>query len=166
MPEDYRPTEPVHVYESHGEVPRPVDDDEFQPPRRPERSGKNNSLLWIGVVVLVFMAVPLFANFANRTPARAKAPAAASAPLAVAEPASAERPAPEQPTAAQVPDRPAPLPARPPADPTKQMVTKCIERGRVVYTQTGECAGSVSAVPIDASKNVVGPGRDAPRTSP
>jgi hypothetical protein len=36
------------------------------------------------------------------------------------------------------------------------MVAKCIERGRVVYSQTGECAGSVTAVPIDADKNVVG----------
>jgi hypothetical protein len=33
----------------------------------------------------------------------------------------------------------------------------------VVYTQTGECSGSVSAVPIDAGKNVVGPTRDASR---
>jgi hypothetical protein len=41
------------------------------------------------------------------------------------------------------------------------MVTKCIERGRVVYSQTGECAGSVTAVPIDADKNVVGADRPA-----
>jgi len=27
----------------------------------------------------------------------------------------------------------------------------------VVYTQTGHCAGSMTAVPIDTSKNVVGP---------
>jgi hypothetical protein len=41
------------------------------------------------------------------------------------------------------------------------MVAKCIERGRVVYSQTGECAGSVTAVPIDADKNVVGTDRPA-----
>ena len=43
-------------------------------------------------------------------------------------------------------------------DPTRQMITKCYEKGRVVYTQTGACTGSMSAVPIDTGKNVVGPG--------
>jgi hypothetical protein len=43
-------------------------------------------------------------------------------------------------------------------DPTRQVITKCYEKGRVVYTQTGACTGSMSAVPIDTGKNVVGPG--------
>jgi hypothetical protein len=49
------------------------------------------------------------------------------------------------------------------------MVTKCLENGRVIYTQTGHCGGSVSAVPIDADKNVLGPDRaatDAPGRPP
>ena len=165
MPEDYRPTEPVYTDELHARVP--PDDGPAAPPP-PERSPKGRSLLWVGVVVLVFLAVPLFANFATRTPVRAKAPVA-SAPVASApavEAASAvEAPRAEvqsQP-ATPVPDRPAPLPARALPDPARQVVTKCIERGRVVYTQTGDCTGSVSAVPIDTGKNVVGPGREASR---
>lgn len=160
MPEDYRPTEPVYTYESQGQVPP---EDDVAPPPPPERSPKNRSLLWVGVVVLVFMAVPLFANFATRTPVRAKAPVA-SAP--VVEAASAVEAPPAEvrsEPATPVPDRPAPLPARALPDPARQVVTKCIERGRVVYTQTGECTGSMSAVPIDTGKNVVGPTRDAAR---
>jgi hypothetical protein len=151
MPEDYRPTEPVNVFEEH--VPA-------SPP--PPGSGRNNSLLWVAVVVAVFMAVPFLASWATRTPRTVAAPTpAASAPAP--EQAVTERATPPLSSTPAPPDRPAPLPARPPADPTRQVVTKCVEGGRIVYTQTGHCAGSVSAVPIDANKNVVGPGADASR---
>ncbi|HEX6019955.1 MAG TPA: hypothetical protein VFZ28_17810 [Burkholderiaceae bacterium] len=166
MPEDYRPTEPVHSYE-FAQVP-PGDELPAPPPGKPRRS----SLWWIAVVVAVFMAVPLLASLSTRTPVRARAPAA-SEPVAAAEPAT-EAPARTVPAtvravqaparaAPEVPDQAAPAPTRVLPEPDRQMVTKCVERGRVVYTQTGECDGSVSAVPIDPGKNVVGPARAAPR---
>jgi len=164
MPEDYRPTEPVHSYEFAQLLPG--DEPPAPPPGKPRRS----SLWWIAAVVAVFMAVPLLASLSTRTPVRARAPAA-SEPVAAAEPAS-EAPARAVPAtvraapvraAPEVPDRAAPAPARALPEPDRQMVTKCVERGRVVYTQTGECDGSVSALPIDPGKNVVGPARDAPR---
>ena len=164
MADDYRPTEPVESYESVEPAMRPPE--ALEPLLPPARSWKENSLLWIGLVVVVFMAVPFLANWATRTPAPANArnAQAASAPLAVPEQAATESTPPQQSApAANVPDRPAPLPARALADPGRQVVTKCVERGRVVYTQTGECSGSVSAVPIDTSKNVVGPGGAASR---
>jgi hypothetical protein len=156
MVDDYRPTEPVQVYEPHVQPPTEVDDD-----APPERTWKENPLLWIGVVVLVFMAVPLFANLSGRTPRPVAAPA--SAPAVAAEQPAETTPPPAPVETRQVPDKPAPVPARAPIDPTRQTVTKCVERGRVVYTQTGECSGSVSAVPIDSGKNVVGPASDASR---
>jgi hypothetical protein len=162
MPEDYRHTEPVEVPETL--VPKRPEEAVEQ--LLPERTWKDNPLLWIGVVVAVFMAVPFLANWATRTPpgAGARNAQAASAPPAAPEPLAAEGATPQRTASAPaVPDRPAPLPARALADPGRQMVTKCVERGRVVYTQTGECAGSVSAVPIDTSKNVVGPGGAASR---
>jgi hypothetical protein len=162
MPEDYRHTEPVQVHETV----EPMQPAEAVEQLLPERTWKENPLLWIAVVVTVFMAVPFLANWATRTPpvAGARNVQAASAPQAAPEQAAAEGAAAASPApAAVVPDRPAPLPARAVADPGRQMVTKCVERGRVVYTQTGECAGSVSAVPIDTSKNVVGPGGAASR---
>jgi len=164
MADDYRPTEPVESFESVEPQMRPPP--EAIEPSLPPRSWKENSLLWIGLVVAVFMAVPFLASWTTRTApaASARNPQAASAPAAAAEPVAAESatPQPNAPAAA-VPDRPAPLPARALADPARQTVTKCVERGRVVYTQTGECAGSVSAVPIDTGKNVVGPGAAASR---
>jgi len=163
MADDYRPTEPVETFESVEPAMRPPQATE---PLSPPRTWKESSLLWIGLVVAAFMAVPLFASWTTRTPPAVgvRNPQAASAPPAAPEPVAAESAAPQpNAPAAAVPDRPAPLPARAVADPGRQMVTKCIERGRVVYTQTGECAGSASAVPIDTSKNVVGPGAAASR---
>jgi hypothetical protein len=165
MADDYRPTEPVNVYESVEPVPEHLWKDEVTEPSRPERTWKDNPLLWIGVVVAVFMAVPFLANWATRPAAKAAAQAA-SAPAAPAETPEADSATPQRAAPAAVVDRPAPLPARAPADPSRQMVTKCVENGRVVYTQTGQCAGSVTAVPIDPSKNVVGPSDSATRPSP
>lgn len=160
MAEDYRPTEPVESYEAFGSARV----EEAVERMLPARTWKENPLLWIGVVVAVFMAVPFLANWATRTPtgAGARNAQAASAPLAAPEEAT-DNATPERGAPAPVVDRPAPLPARALTDPGRQMVTKCVENGRVVYTQTGQCAGSVSAVPIDTSKNVVGPGGAASR---
>lgn len=163
MADDYRPTEPVQVYET---FEPPIKAEEAVEQLLPPRSWKENPLLWIGLVVAVFMAVPFLANRAARAPSSVNARAAqpASAPVEAPVEATTENATPERSTPpANVPDRPAPLPARAVADPGRQMVTKCIDRGRVVYTQTGECAGSVSAVPIDTSKNVVGPSGAASR---
>lgn len=180
MPEDYRPTEPVH---DHGFAQLPPDD-EVPPPPPPAREQGRSMLLWIAVVVAVFMAVPLLANLSARAPLHAAA-RAASAPAAAAEAAPVAS-APVRPAQAAAPALPAVVQAVPPAvqagpatmragpeqtarpapalpESERQMVTKCVERGRVVYTQTGECAGSVSALPIDTSKNVVGPARNTPR---
>ncbi|HEU5295329.1 MAG TPA: hypothetical protein VFU71_11105 [Burkholderiaceae bacterium] len=160
--DDYRPTEPVMVYEPHGQPaaePPPV-------PTLPERTWKDNPLLWICVVVVVFMAVPFFAYRSTRVSAPAKPAVQASAPAAEAEQPVATETAPpsQQPEAPRTATpRSTPVPVRAAPDAGRQMVTKCVERGRVVYTQTGECAGSVSAVPIDTGKNVVGPGGEPQR---
>jgi len=156
---DYRPTEPVMVYEPH--QPQPDPHAEQAPP---ERTWKDHPVLWICVVVAVFMAVPFFANRATRVPVAAKPAEQASAPSADVEPpavAEGAAPQPEAPRTAT--PRSTPVPVRAAPDPARQMVTKCVERGRVVYTQTGQCEGSVSAVPIDTGKNVVGPGTEPSR---
>jgi len=162
MPEDYRHTEPVQVYETFA----PPQPEEAAEPQLPARTWKEDPLLWIVVVVAVFMAVPFLASWATRMPlgSAARSAQAGSAPLAASEPATAEVATPRGGVPPEaMPDRPAPLPARAPADPARQTVTKCVENGRVVYTQTGECAGSVSAVPIDTRKNVIGAGGAASR---
>lgn len=133
----------------------------------PEGTWKDNPLVWIALVVAMFMAVPLLANMATRDKLapkpRAAAPASApeeSTPAPVVLPAAAPAPV----NTSTAPSPPAPnvnqLPPnlRPQTDASRQMVTKCYENGRVVYTQTGACTGSMTAVPIDTGKNVVGPG--------
>src|SRR5215510_3436890 len=96
--DDYRPTEPVMVYEplapAPPEVPAP------EPP--PERTWKDHPVLWICVVVAVFMAVPFFANRSARVPAAAKPAQQASAPAAepAAPVAETVAPAPEAPRTA------------------------------------------------------------------
>jgi hypothetical protein len=138
----------------------------------PARTWKENPLVWIALVVAMFMAVPLLASIATRDPS-AKAPktradAAASMPgeappaqadvVPVFSPAQAPRTS-ATPAPANVNELPPNL--RPQTDASRQMITKCYENGRVVYTQTGACTGSMTAVPIDTGKNVVGPGAAA-----
>jgi cell division protein FtsN len=169
MADDYRPTEPVNVYEYvEPQLPEHHWKDRADEPLRPERTWKDNPLLWVGLVVAVFMAVPFLANWATHGSRVARKPTeqATGAPPTPSERADVDRAAPQRVAPAAVPDRPTPLPARPPVDPARQVVTKCIENGRVVYTQTGQCAGSVTAVPIDTSKNVVGPSDKAASGSP
>jgi hypothetical protein len=134
----------------------------------PPRTWKENPLIWIALVVAMFMAVPLLASLSTRgkTPVAPKTQAAAESPASEAAPAPAV-PAPA-PTVTDATPTPAPanvnqLPPnlRPQTDASRQMITKCYENGRVVYTQTGACTGSMSAVPIDTGKNVVGPGGTA-----
>jgi len=137
----------------------------------PPRTWKENPLIWIALVVAMFLAVPLLASMATR--GKAVAPAKARAETTASQPAAAE---PEPPaavptatpaTATVAPARPqAPVSELPPnlrpqTDAARQMITKCYENGRVVYTQTGACTGSMTAVPIDTGKNVVGPGNAA-----
>lgn len=136
----------------------------------PARTWKENPLIWIALVVAMFMAVPLLASMATRdkavTPPKARAETAASSPAetapepAVAVPAAAPAPAntPTVPARANAPVSELPPNLRPQTDASRQMITKCYENGRVVYTQTGACTGSMTAVPIDTGKNVVGPG--------
>ena len=139
----------------------------------PARTWKENPLIWIALVVAMFMAVPLLASMATRDKApKTRAAAPASAP---ADESTAEPPAVAVPTAAPAPDTTSTAPSppaanvnqlppnlRPQTDASRQMITKCYENGRVVYTQTGACTGSMTAVPIDTGKNVVGPGGTAP----
>jgi hypothetical protein len=136
----------------------------------PARTWKENPLIWIALVVAMFMAVPLLASMATRDgpakPPKPRAEAPASSPAnpavdaaqATAVPVVAPAPAREvvSPTPGNVKDLPPNL--RPQTDASRQMITKCYENGRVVYTQTGACTGSMTAVPIDTSKNVIGPG--------
>lgn len=111
-----------------------------------ERGWRHNPLVWIAMVVAMFIAVPLLASWSSERRAAAVArPQPASAAGAAAALAPASGPLPALP----------PTAIKPQAEPSRQMVTKCVERGRVIYTQTGECNGSVTVVPIDADKNVV-----------
>ena len=138
----------------------------------PARTWKENPLIWIALVVAMFMAVPLLASMATRDKAAAKARAqsAASAPeesapapevaVPTAAPAPVNTTAAPSPPAANVNELPPNL--RPQTDASRQMITKCYENGRVVYTQTGKCTGSMTAVPIDTGKNIVGPGNGTP----
>jgi hypothetical protein len=146
-------THTAHVYESVEQL-------------LPARTWKENPLVWIALVVAMFMAVPLLASMTTRDkPAapkpRAEAPAPEdSAPAPVVVPTAA--PAPVNTTAAPSPPAPnvnqLPPNLRPQTDASRQMITKCYENGRVVYTQTGACTGSMTAVPVDTGKNVVGGG--------
>lgn len=151
-----------------------VEDDERLPPLQSvpaiERTWRNNPMLWVAVVVVVFLAVPLLVQCSRNdridraTAKRAQQPPAAASeavPEAVLPIDSANAETPPRPSQGVVVTRPAGQPPHPVADGPRQLITKCIERGRVVYTQTGECAGSVTAVPIDADKNVVGADRPA-----
>jgi hypothetical protein len=139
----------------------------------PPRTWKENPMIWIGLVVAMFLAVPLLASMATSgksTAKRAPAAAAASTPADTEPAAPAVTTSVAAPAAVPVVNNTAPTPApvvpsdAPPAlraqtnDPTRQVITKCYEKGRVVYTQTGACTGSMSAVPIDTGKNVVGTG--------
>jgi len=129
--------------------------------------GRNNALISVILVVAMFLAVPLLTECSmdgrvGRDAAAKSVPASAVAQPPVQPPAAtpdAAVPTSPQPTGAPV--RTGAQPARPAADDARSMVTKCLENGRVIYTQTGHCGGSVSAVPIDADKNVVGPDRAA-----
>jgi hypothetical protein len=140
----------------------------------PAHTWKENPLIWIALVVAMFMAVPLLASLAGRdTPAkppkpRAEAPASQPADAAPAQaeavPVVAPAPTPARAMATPTPGNVSELPPnlRPQTDASRQMITKCYENGRVVYTQTGACTGSMTAVPIDTGKNVLGPGGGAP----
>ena len=152
--DEHRHTEPIDVYAVV---------DQLLPPR----TWKENPLLWIGVVVAVFMAVPFLASWATRVP------------LA---PAGRRRAADERPCRARR-RPPASWRARSPtrgrrsrsrrranassrADSSRQMVTKCVERGRVVYTQTGRCAGSLSACRSTPARTWSAPMRRRPGYRP
>ena len=139
----------------------------------PARTWKENPLIWIALVVAMFMAVPMLASFATRDKATSKPKASADAaasqaaeaepapavalPTTTTAPAPVNAPAREPGTVNELPPN-----LRPQTDASRQMITKCYENGRVVYTQTGACTGSMTAVPIDTGKNVVGPGGTAP----
>jgi len=153
--EEHRHTEPIDVYAVV---------DQLLPPR----TWQENPLLWIGLVVAVFMAVPFFASWATRVPTTAASTSAQAASAPAVEPAQPATvyPSPQHDTAAAAPAQPTPAQTAGPTDSSRQLITKCVERGRVVYTQTGQCAGSVSALPIDTSKNVVGPSAPSPGLSP
>ena len=136
----------------------------------PERTWKENPLIWIALVVAMFMAVPLLTSIATRDKAvtpKARVQTVTEPPVEVSAPAPAvvvPAVAPATVNANAAPSPPAPnvnqLPPnlRPQTDASRQMITKCYENGRVVYTQTGACTGSMTAVPIDTGKNVIGPG--------
>jgi hypothetical protein len=180
-PEDDFP--PTQAVEPPPEIPDPPPRDAraiTHPPgvyegveqQLPARTWKENPLLWIALVVAMFMAVPLLASMATRgkpAPPKPRAEAPASVPAeavpahAEVVPVAAPVAAPDKPVATPVPGNVKDLPPnlRPQADTSRQMITKCYENGRVVYTQTGKCTGSMSAVPIDTGKNVVGPGNAA-----
>jgi hypothetical protein len=154
------PTQPGAAHDEH------VDIDDLHRQGGADGSGRNHAMIWVVLVVAMFLAVPLLTECsmdgrlgrdaaAKPVPAPAVGPPAAQAPAAA--PDTAVPTSPQQPSGTAV--RAGAQPARPAADGARSMVTKCLENGRVIYTQTGQCGGSVSAVPIDADKNVVGPER-------
>ena len=104
----------------------------------PPRTWKENPLLWIGVVVAVFMAVPFLASWATRVPLP-PAGAAAQPTNAPVEPAQATselaRPQPDATAAAS----PQPAPARTvePSDSSRQLITKCVEAVRSTRRPAG-----------------------------
>lgn len=135
----------------------------------PARTWQDSPAVWIALVAAVLIAVPFMADWATRGDALTP-PGQHAAPAASGTPDAAAIYAPPRGTAVEHSDSgnrnsAAPAAAVPPhlrqTDSGRQMITKCFEGGRVVYTQTGTCAGSVTAVPIDANKNVVGPGSAA-----
>src|SRR5512138_953625 len=123
---------------------------------------RHNPLVWVLLVVAMFLSVPLLSECSHGTrrerAVKPEAAASVAEPAAVAEPSEPSAPAEPArvPTGSQATPKTVQAAPRPPADGTRQVITKCVERGRIVYTQTGECSGSVSAVPIDTGKNVVG----------
>lgn len=129
----------------------------------PERAWFERPPFWVAAVVLMLLSIPMLVECSGP----------GSGKKAAASPPMPPKPAPS--TAAEVSPAPAPAgaeggraegappratppsvtPVRPSAEPGKQMVTKCVENGRVIYTQTGACTGSMVPVPIDTEKNLV-----------
>lgn len=139
----------------------------------PEREWFERPPFWVAVVVLMLLSIPMLVECSSR---RGKAPvplarpdaaaslpaaaaAASAAPAAVVAPVVAPVAGAEGGRAEGAPPRATPPsvvnPRSNAAEPNKQMVTKCLENGRVIYTQTGACTGSMVPVPIDTDKNLV-----------
>ena len=133
----------------------------------PERTWFEKPPFWVSVVVLMLLSIPMLVECSSRRgkvpvppvvrpnaaaslpAAAASAPAAVAAPVVGTEGGRAEGAPPRATPPSVVNPRPNA------AEPNKQMVTKCLENGRVIYTQTGACTGSMVPVPIDTEKNLV-----------
>ncbi|MFO1217800.1 MAG: hypothetical protein U1E89_05375 [Burkholderiaceae bacterium] len=128
----------------------------------PPREWYESPLLWAGVVVVVLLSIPALLELTGGSRKAAANKTAAPTGLLPLPPASvpvAKGPEPSiGGTAPGAPPRATPpsVAAPRPAEDARQMVIKCREpNGRIVYTQTGACTGSMVPVPIDADKNVV-----------
>lgn len=131
----------------------------------PERAWFEKPPFWVAVVVLMLLSIPMLAECTSRR-GKVATPVKAAQPLSAVPSAPAAPVAPVAPavgtvggTAEGAPPRATPPsvvnPRPSAAEPNKQMVTKCVENGRVIYTQTGACTGSMVPVPIDTDKNLV-----------
>jgi len=128
----------------------------------PERTWFEKPPFWVAVVVLMLLSIPMLAECTSRR-GKVATPVARPAPLSAVPSAPASPVAPvvgtEGGRAEGAPPRATPPSVVNPrpnaAEPNKQMVTKCVENGRVIYTQTGACTGSMVPVPIDTDKNLV-----------
>ncbi|MBE7417231.1 MAG: hypothetical protein HS128_05645 [Ideonella sp.] len=146
---------PKHDHSAGGPVDGHDLDDE-PPPR-------DNVVVWVVVVGAILLAVPLLSEWINSTPRAGAQRVAQHAAKASAEPAqsAASAASPAAPDPGAPPPREAvPTVPAPPADRARQFVTKCIENGRIVYTQSAICpSGSMSIVTVEPDKNVVGGGQ-------
>jgi hypothetical protein len=144
------------------------------PTEPPEREWYESPWLWAVVVVALLLSIPLLLELTSggkRSASRARADGAPSASSAASALPAARAPTPavaasppsfiEPPRAGDPgtpPPRATPLSVmpRPPEPAPRQTVIKCMEKGgRIVYTQTGACTGSMVPVPIEVDKNVV-----------
>jgi hypothetical protein len=138
---------------------------------------RDNPVIWVVIVGAMLLAVPLMSEWINTPRAAlaraphtsgglsvAEAPNERKEPVPPARDAIAAQPEPAAPVQPPPPPLPAELLHSPALPAARQYVTKCIEHGRVVYTQSGACTlGQMSALPVEPDKNVVGPGVNKPR---
>lgn len=161
-------------HDAEPELPPPTDIEPAQ------REWYESPWLWAAGVVVLLLSIPLLLEVTSggRKAAATSKPLADPAALAASEAAAAPVAEPtaaapvtsfESPRAAEggPPPRATPPSVVPrPPEPARQMVIKCMEKGgRIVYTQTGACTGSMVPVPIDADKNVVDSSTLPPRAA-
>lgn len=131
-------------------------EDEQPPPPR------DNPVVWVLVVGAILLSVPLTSEWFHSSP-RARAQQVAQhvtkERVELSQP-PARVASPVEPDAGAPPARePVPTVKAPVDESARQVVTKCVDGGRTVYTQAAACTrGSMSTVTVEPDRNVVGAG--------